>query len=115
MLRVSIYDPLHAQSNDEIQKIGENGLIDVHSGHANWEKHLVSENTNRIGKLLVSGWTFILPQGTRLTPSLVSAQAHIRRGIRDHIRSHINQDVELFEPEFQPWGKAGSLRAYLKP
>ena len=38
MLYVSIYDPLRAQSEDNIQYIGENGLIEVYSGRANWEK-----------------------------------------------------------------------------
>ncbi|CAG8133864.1 unnamed protein product [Penicillium nalgiovense] len=55
MLHVSIYDPLRAHSEDQIQHIGENGLIDVHSGHANWEKHLGIEIESQMGKMIVLG------------------------------------------------------------
>lgn len=55
MLHVSIYDPLRAQSEDDIQHIGENGLIDVHSGRAIWERQLDIETESQMGKMLVLG------------------------------------------------------------
>lgn len=55
MLHVSIYDPLRAESEDDIQHIGENGLIDVHSGRAIWEKQLDIEIETQMGKMLVLG------------------------------------------------------------
>lgn len=55
MLHVSIYDPLRAQSGNEIQRIGDNGLIDVHSGRANWEEQLDLEIDIKVGNFLVSG------------------------------------------------------------
>ena len=55
MLHVSIYDPLRAQSEDNIQHIGENGLIEVYSGRANWEKQLDIEMESQMGRMLVLG------------------------------------------------------------
>lgn len=46
MLYVSIYDLLRAYLEDEIQYIGENGLIDVRSGRVSWEKQLDIEIGN---------------------------------------------------------------------
>jgi hypothetical protein len=117
MLHVSIYDPLRVHSEDQIQHIGDNGLIDVHSGHANWEKHLGIEIESQMGKMIVLGKRCLFP--SIVNPHLISkpvcAQAQARHDIRNLIRSHVDKDVELFEPEFQPWGQTGSLRAFLRP
>jgi hypothetical protein len=117
MLHVSIHDPLRAQSEDDIQHIGENGLIDVHSGHVNWEQQLDIEIKGQMGKMLVMGksCTHNLLRNISLILKLVCAQAQTRHDIRNLVRSRVDKNVELFEPEFQPWGQTGSLRAFLKP
>lgn len=116
MLRVSIYDPLRAQSEGETRKIGENGLIDVHSGSAHWEKQLHLELAHQRGKMLVLGQDLIsLLFASNANPHIVSAQIDARHDIRNLIRGCVGMDVELFEPEFQPWGRKGSLQTFLKP
>lgn len=117
MLHVSIYDPLRAESEDDIQHIGENGLIDVHSGRAIWEKQLDIEIETQMGKMLVLGkpCSRHLIRTSPLITKSVCAQAQTRHDIRNLVRSRVNKNVELFEPEFQPWGQTGSLRAFLKP
>jgi hypothetical protein len=52
MLRVSVYNPFQS---GEVQHIGKNGLINVHSGHVNWNTQFDLEIEDRLGKLLVSG------------------------------------------------------------
>ncbi|KAJ5084788.1 hypothetical protein NUU61_009367 [Penicillium alfredii] len=65
MLHVSVYDQLRSDSGNEIQRIGENGLIEVHSGRVNWEKQLDAEIESRIGKLLsLLGFKFGTISGT---------------------------------------------------
>ena len=117
MLRVSIYDPLRAQSEDDIQHIGENGLIDVHSGHANWEQQLDMEIKFQMGKMLALGKfsSHHLLRNSSLISKSVCAQAETRYDIRNLVRSRVYKNVELFEPEFQPWGQTGSLRAFFRP
>jgi hypothetical protein len=61
MLHVSIYDPLRAHSENEIQHIGENGLIDVRSGRVSWEEQLDIEIGNQMGKMIVLGKPCSLP------------------------------------------------------
>lgn len=117
MLHVSIYDPLRAQSENDIQHIGENGLIDVHSGHVNWEQQLDLEIKGQMGKMLVMGKPCSpkLLRNISLISKSVCAQAQTRHDIRNLVRSRVDKNVELFEPEFQPWGQTGSLRTFLKP
>lgn len=52
MLRVSVYNPFQSS---EVQHIGKNGLINVHSGHVDWKTQFDLEIEDRLGKLLVSG------------------------------------------------------------
>ncbi|CAI7615488.1 unnamed protein product [Penicillium pancosmium] len=40
----------------EVQHIGDNKLISLHSGHVEWEEQLDSEIGDHVGKMLVSGW-----------------------------------------------------------
>lgn len=40
ILYISIYDPLRTESEDNIQHISKNGLIDIYSGRTIWEKQL---------------------------------------------------------------------------
>lgn len=117
MLYVSIYDPLHTQSENDIQHIGENGLIDVHSGYVNWEQQLDLEIKGQMGKMLVMGKPCSpkLLRNISLISKSVCVQAQTRYDIRNLVRSRVDKNVELFEPEFQPWGQTGSLRTFLKP
>ncbi|KAJ5639159.1 uncharacterized protein N7484_007021 [Penicillium longicatenatum] len=97
ILHVSIYDPFREE--DEMKRIGENELIEAHSGVVDWGEQFEIETQSHIGRLLVA----------------VSAQPQVRRDIRDLVRTRMDGNTTLFEPEFQPWGQTGSLRSYLKP
>lgn len=118
MLRVSVYDSSHSQIQNEVQHIGDNKLISLHSGHVDWEEQFDSEIGDHVGKMLVSGLS-PFPNTTKQMHGLilpqVSAQDEIRLKIRSLVRSRVYRGVELFETEFQPWGQSKGLQTFFRP
>jgi hypothetical protein len=111
--QVLIFDTSRPRRSDDPQLFGKHELIKLWGDEPNWEQQLLREMNKQVGTMLITGRVpeTISPCIADVKP--VSAKRRVREQMRALAIKHKQSKVELFELEFQPWGRRRSVASYI--